>query len=258
MGAIKTSPIESCKKQVEKLENSAVDGKTKKMAQDLIDDLRELVECIVCLCTPESAPIYQCVNGHVMCKGCYRNVKYKSEEDTKDTNCPLCRVSIGGSEIRSLIAEKTLEKLPLKCRYEKYGCPIELQKTELENHLISCIYRPIKCILQNCPKKTTMEHFSQHFATHGIVPLILPYRTSAQGSLNVLQESHTLKEILLWHLVCGYEHFYPKIVRRRDGQWHFWVYYYGEYEEAQKFAYGFTISSQDNVSRCFNFLHLLQ
>ena len=41
----------------------------------------DLLECPVCFQTIDSAPIYQCLNGHVVCKDCH----------SKLDNCPICR-----------------------------------------------------------------------------------------------------------------------------------------------------------------------
>ena len=42
---------------------------------------KDLLECPVCFDTINSAPIYQCANGHVVCKNCHLNLE----------TCPICR-----------------------------------------------------------------------------------------------------------------------------------------------------------------------
>ena len=78
------------------------------------DDLKDLLECPVCLRVPRSSPIYQCARGHVVCSECRPNV----------TTCPQCRDPLGN--IRSLISEKMLEKLPCVCKYTDHGCNVSL------------------------------------------------------------------------------------------------------------------------------------
>ena len=61
--------------------------------------LRDLLECPVCMETIKSVPVYQCANGHVICKGCI----------AKLNNCPICR---NDSELRrSLKLEDIVQRL---------------------------------------------------------------------------------------------------------------------------------------------------
>ena len=63
---------------------------------------KDLLECPVCFETIDSVPIYQCRNGHVVCKNCH----------TKLETCPICRELRDGS-IRNLKLEEMVEKLQL-------------------------------------------------------------------------------------------------------------------------------------------------
>ena len=36
-----------------------------------VKELRDLLMCPVCLVVPTTKPIYQCDNGHVVCKDCF-------------------------------------------------------------------------------------------------------------------------------------------------------------------------------------------
>ena len=76
-----------------------------KMAGSLLfnEDLRDLIECVVCLEVPNDPPIYQCENGHILCEECYEECL---------PSCPTCRIHLeaSGSRIRSRIAEKALER----------------------------------------------------------------------------------------------------------------------------------------------------
>ena len=75
-----------------------------------VADLKECLECPVCMDVPKGGPIYQCRNGHILCKDCRDRI----------TVCPSCKTTMG--RIRSLLAEKILEKVPLPCPFEKNGC----------------------------------------------------------------------------------------------------------------------------------------
>ena len=63
------------------------------------ESLKEDLDCPVCYDVPESLPIYQCTQGHIICNSCY----------PKLNNCPVCRVILS-PQIRALTAEKILQK----------------------------------------------------------------------------------------------------------------------------------------------------
>ena len=61
-----------------------------------IEDLNTNLECPVCLDLPQSGPVYQCRNGHLMCKDCHPKMK----------RCPICVVPL--EKLRNLLSEKLL------------------------------------------------------------------------------------------------------------------------------------------------------
>ena len=72
---------------------------SKNKTEITFESLKEDLDCPVCYDVPESLPIYQCTQGHIICNSCY----------PKLNNCPVCRVNLK-SKIRALIAEKILQK----------------------------------------------------------------------------------------------------------------------------------------------------
>ena len=76
-----------------------LEGEVKKCFKDLL-------ECPICFETIDSAPIYQCQNGHVVCKNCHPKLK----------TCAICRVDIikkskRDGPIRNLKLEEMVERL---------------------------------------------------------------------------------------------------------------------------------------------------
>ena len=61
--------------------------------------IRDLLECPVCMDTIKSVPVYQCTNGHVICKDCIEKLN----------NCPICRND--SAPVRSLKLENIVQKL---------------------------------------------------------------------------------------------------------------------------------------------------
>ena len=76
---------------------------SKDKTQDSFELIKEDLECPVCRDVPKSLPIYQCLQGHIICNSCY----------PKLNNCPVCRVilkSLFSPQIRALTVEKILQK----------------------------------------------------------------------------------------------------------------------------------------------------
>ena len=68
-------------------------------SSDFEEYIRNLLECPVCMETIKSVPVYQCANGHVICKDCI----------AKLNKCPICR---NDSELRrSLKLENIVQRL---------------------------------------------------------------------------------------------------------------------------------------------------
>ena len=112
------------------------------------EELREDLQCPVCLVIPRSAPIYQCEDGHIHCKKCHPGLQ----------ECPICRGRIGNT--RSLMTEKIIAKLPTKCAFAEYGC-LEEEKLpqEMLNHEQNCIFRLMKC---KCKEDVPVSDFADH------------------------------------------------------------------------------------------------
>ncbi len=62
------------------------------------DELKEFLECPVCLRVPRSTPVYQCDRGHIVCNECHPKLSL----------CPMCRCPMGHT--RSLISEKVMNR----------------------------------------------------------------------------------------------------------------------------------------------------
>ena len=76
------------------------------------EDLKDVLECPVCLKVPRAAPVFQCERGHVVCNECH----------PKLVTCPVCRLPLGNT--RSLISEKVL------ARYVKISYPYHSMLSE--------------------------------------------------------------------------------------------------------------------------------
>ena len=74
------------------------------LEEELKKYFKDLLECPICFETIDSVPIYQCPNGHVVCKNCHPKLK----------TCPICRVDTikkCDGPIRNLKLEEMVERL---------------------------------------------------------------------------------------------------------------------------------------------------
>ena len=77
--------------------------------------LKTLLECPVCLQTIESLPIFQCCNGHIVCKDCLQRLD----------NCPVCRnepICIRNLQLEQLIEKK--DRYVLELLFVHQGTPV--------------------------------------------------------------------------------------------------------------------------------------
>merc|ERR1712059_165561 len=106
--------------------------------EDLVQHLRDKVECPVCLNVPKKVPIPVCPNGHVVCSEC---VKEK---------CPTCRVKM--EQGKSSLAVTVLENIDHECENE--GCKEKLSFGKLVSHGKSCSFRLVECpAIYECKEK---------------------------------------------------------------------------------------------------------
>jgi len=64
-----------------------------------LENLKAHLECPVCLIVPKMGPIYQCRNGHLLCKECHPQLK----------RCPLCQIPL--EKLRNLLSEQLVSMI---------------------------------------------------------------------------------------------------------------------------------------------------
>ena len=64
-----------------------------------LENLKAHLECPVCLIVPKKGPIYQCRNGHLLCKECHPQMK----------RCPLCQIPL--EKLRNLLSEQLVSMI---------------------------------------------------------------------------------------------------------------------------------------------------
>ena len=116
-----------------------------------IEDLREELECPVCLVAPTKGPVYQCDSGHIHCHSCRPGLQ----------ECPTCRGPIG--DTRALKVEQILAMLPTKCAFTEYGCLIDEKLPEdMRLHEKECQFRLVKCYDWKCKEYVPVSDYVDH------------------------------------------------------------------------------------------------
>jgi len=99
-----------------------------------MDEVSKELECPVCLLVPRQPPIFLCPGGHLICLECRPKV----------AKCPVCKVNyLKSRQTRNFFAEKVLESIKRRCRYELFGCDFAFHESSvLVAHEKVCDLRP--------------------------------------------------------------------------------------------------------------------
>eukprot|EP00092_Neocalanus_flemingeri_P024576 GFUD01026655.1.p1 GENE.GFUD01026655.1~~GFUD01026655.1.p1 ORF type:complete len:357 (-),score=69.49 GFUD01026655.1:3-1073(-) len=112
----------------------------------VFDQLKEKVECPVCLEIPRSGPVHVCPNGHIVCKQC------------KTGSCPTCRVCMGDG--KSLLALTVIDNIEHNCKF--VDCEEIFAVDKLEGHEKICKRRTVTCPHNNCSEKIALSKLLDH------------------------------------------------------------------------------------------------
>lgn len=98
----------------------------------------EELECPVCLEVPRTSPIYNCLNGHLLCSEC----------QPKMQRCPICRCE--NINNKNHLAERLVNRLAEEgrkenCRNTRSGCSVTDFVQKLTEHEQICVYRQVSC-----------------------------------------------------------------------------------------------------------------
>ena len=114
--------------------------------KNLVDKLRERIECPVCLDVPEADPISAFPYGHLICSKCV------------GVNCPTCRSKMAVG--KSLLAATVVKNIEHKCR--NLGCAQEFPITEMKAHRNRCNYRIVTCPATLCEQNVALCYLAEH------------------------------------------------------------------------------------------------
>lgn len=198
-------------------------------------DIKSLFECPICF-DYAMPPIYQCQNGHLVCKGC----------STKITNCPTCRVPISDPSIRNLQLDRLANTFQFPCKYNFNGCQWKSFWFKKHEHEECCDF-----ISYTCPCPGTACKWT------GLLSQVMPHLSENHKSITTLSGEDivflatdiNLKGAVDWVMIqsCFNHHFLLVLEKQelKSGQQQFFavVQLIGSQKEAEKFKYKLELSS---------------
>ena len=116
----------------------------------LISSLEEKVRCKDCHKVPNSAPLYNCPQGHTICSSCHKGVT---------TQCPSCHWLVGSRSI-SLIGLTVIENIKHSCPYP--NCAERMDFANIAEHKQICSLRTLACPATNCKTAVTYQKLLEH------------------------------------------------------------------------------------------------
>lgn len=180
--------------------------------------VKDLLKCPICLKVPRHGPIYQCWQGHIFCSNCSYRL----------TRCYQCEASLSAN-IKNLVAEEMLEKIPMDCRYKESGCDVELVRNELFCHEEDdCLYRDVQCPQHECQNMVPLCKLVDHADTFHNPYCNQTFIDSDELSYHRMEASdYVFKGPYEWpciRIIYDQKYFFCKQNRTKEGVWFIWVY----------------------------------
>ena len=205
-----------------------------------LTDLLKFFKCSNCKFCPTRQPVWQCENGHLICKDC----------DSYELNqCKTCEVSTYDIKSRGILVQKILELSGKPCRFAIHGCKAIIRELS-EHEKADCSYRKVRCIFADCLKEMSMvdmmAHLSIFNANHSDLklPPIIVKQNRKQGRVFLPaywnEENPTVNRELNRIQFFKLENFNLFFVRWANNlrkTCYFWVSVLGPPNEAKKFGF---------------------
>lgn len=112
----------------------------------------DVFDCPICA-TTLSGHIFQCNNGHHICKECLDKLKGSQKP------CPSCNQAFPAQDIRNLGMEQIAANVIFPCRW---CCGFEGKPDGLGRHHAVCDFQPIKCPVAGCNHQCPVADMRKH------------------------------------------------------------------------------------------------
>ncbi len=186
------------------------------------------LECPVCK-ELLNKPIHQCEAGHAWCVEC----------DDKFDRCPECRMALD-IRIRSLLSERLIAILPVRCKYVPEGCNVAISDG-IGQHETVCPFRIVDCPL--CDEEIVFKDLLPHIETghkRNMEQISPPRGLSffkVQAELLGDTKGPRPVESFGGKLYKVDDVFFSTAVVLRKGHFHVWIYALTARDEAKEFVY---------------------
>lgn len=117
-----------------------------------MDDIVEQLKCNVCF--DVHSQIYQCSNGHIMCKECL------NRHGNSIVKCAVCRSSFAWS--RNRIVENMCEILNIQVPCGLEECPSQSCLKNISEHRRQCVFRKYECPIHDTCQDMTIHELIDH------------------------------------------------------------------------------------------------
>ncbi|XP_074659985.1 TNF receptor-associated factor 6-like [Tubulanus polymorphus] len=125
-------------------------------AYEFVPKLDEKYECTICQLGLRE-PV-QTVCGHRFCKACIQ--KWIREARSI---CPVDNQELDeGTLFPDNFAKREIMSLIAKCPYSTSGCMVEAEVRTIENHELTCDYRPVPCLNEGCKEMVVFCRMMDH------------------------------------------------------------------------------------------------
>ena len=198
--------------------------------EKVAEKLKKSLECPVCLSLPESTPIYQCENGHIICKSCHQSLQI----------CPQCRRPLGN--YRNLTAESFLEAFSKPCCFARHGCEAMIPEDYMEDHKKRCAYRELSCPVDYCRNTVNLKNVINHLKE------VHEKRVTTLGKNGFTYTMVNIDTVQCYSF-DGRDFIAMMTIVRRTGQRHFWIYGVGTQEEFVNYVHSIQLTSHDGSSQ---------
>lgn len=211
-------------------------------------DIQEDLKCVQCHKVPSSAPIYDCLNGHLICHRCQQGLANSSSFLTCPN--PDCNVQFGGH--RNLFAETVLSRLPLPCKFAIRGCPVEIiGRDKIEEHELECPKGTIVCIRTECKQKMGVSKLRNHMIFDHHCMSLEANEDSFTFPIALEKTTYAAyKQFEETHFNVDGRDFFSEIIRTEKGVWYAGVFCVSTNDvNDDKYSFEFKIRSDDNIER---------
>jgi len=223
----------------QKKEHESIEEEIRNKQKFILDQLKDKIECPVCLEIPRTGPVHVCSNGHFVCKKC------------KGTSCPTCRCPMGTG--KSLLAVTVIENIDHKCKFS--DCEEVFSVDKVDDHEKICEHRTVLCPHESCsdaiPLSKILDHLGQSTCSYDSEPTVIDQETGkGRANFIISRESSVAKRDLIWSMnIFVYQnHGFVVFPRKFENFYYFTLVMLDSQEECSKFHIELEVHERDSSS----------